>query len=534
MRPRVEMDRLKELVRLHRMGVQAREAARLLRMSPNTERAYRKALMAADLWDGAVDALPELEVLKGAVRAQHPEKTPPQQVSSVEEWEQQIAALEAKGVGPRAILDGLQLEDARFREFGGSLSAVKRVCARLKKARGPCAEDVAIPVETRPGEVAQVDFGAIGRRFDPRTRTMRQAFVFVMVLGHSRHMVARIVFDQKASTWVQLHVEAFEELGGVPAVIVPDNLKAAVVRAGFGVGGETALNRSYRELARHYHFKVDPAPPYQPKKKGKVESGAKYVKGNFFRGRDEPDVEVLRPALARWLSEVAGQRIHGTTRRRPLEVFVEEEAPALLPLPVKPYRPVVWKDATVHRDSHVEFDRRLYSVPWTLVGRRVWLQASGDTLIVFADDERVATHSLRGRGLRSTTEAHLPEHRAPLRQRSREWWEEKAARIGPETARYVRDVFDSDDVLSQLRPVQAIVMHLEKFPVERAENASRRARHFGCFDYRGLKSILVQGLDLAPLPAAAETQEGALPERFRFARSAAELLQHWSPKNEPN
>ncbi len=99
---------------------------------------------------------------------------------------------------------------------------------------------------------------------------MRQAYVFVMVLGHSRHMVARLVFDQKVATWLQLHVEAFEELGGVPEVVVPDNLKTAVVRAAFGVGGATALNRSYRELARHYGFKVDPAPIYQPKKKGKV------------------------------------------------------------------------------------------------------------------------------------------------------------------------------------------------------------------------------------------------------------------------
>lgn len=222
MRPRVEMDRLKELVRLHRMGVSDREAARLLQMSPNTKRAYRRTLETAGLWDGPVEELPELEVLKAAVLAQLPSKRPPQHVSSLEEWTSEIAALEAKGVGPRATYDRLRAENGRFRESKGSLSAVKRLCSRLKRERGVLAEDVAIPVVTKPGEVAQVDFGAIGKRFDPVARTLRQAFVFVMVLGHSRHMVARIVFDQKVSTWIQLHVEAFDELGGVPEVIVPD------------------------------------------------------------------------------------------------------------------------------------------------------------------------------------------------------------------------------------------------------------------------------------------------------------------------
>ena len=104
-----------------------------------------------------------------------------------------------------------------------------------------------------------------------------------MVLGYSRHMVARLVFDQSSETWQRLHIEAFAELGGVVETVVPDNLKAAVIRASFGVDPEPDdLNRSYREIARHYGFKVNPTPPRDPGEKGKVESGVKYVKGNFF------------------------------------------------------------------------------------------------------------------------------------------------------------------------------------------------------------------------------------------------------------
>ncbi len=484
MQRRVDMDRLQELVRLHRMGTGDREVARLLGMSPNTERAYRLALEAAGLLSGLPD-LPTLEKLKAAVEERLPRKLPPQQVLSLEPWLARIEEAWKKGAGPRAIYDELRLQDQGFVEARATLSAVKRVCARLKRARGVQPEDVAIPVETRPGEVAQVDFGYIGRLYDPRARVMRKAWVFVMVLGYSRHLFARIVFDQTTETWLRLHVEAFEELGGVVEVVVPDNLKAAVIRAAFGVDGPTALNRSYRELARHCGFKVDPTPVYDPGKKGKVEAGVKYVKRNFMRSRAGGDADLVAVELQRWVYEIAGTREHGTTHRRPLEVFRELEQAVLRPLPPRRFEPVVWKEATVHRDSHVVFDRRLYSVPWRLIGRVVWVRATASTVAIFWDDARVATHDRRGPGHRSTVDAHLPEHRADLRHRSRGYWEERADRVGPDTGRFVREVFDSDDVLYLLRTVQAIVTHLERFPRERAEAASRRTSHFGTLQLPG-------------------------------------------------
>jgi hypothetical protein len=193
----------------------------------------------------------------------------------------------------------------------------------------------------------------------------------------------------------------------------------------------------------------------------------------------------------------------------------------------------VWKEARVHQDSHVVFERRLYSVPWRLIGQRVWVRASAGSVTVFHDDARVATHDRRGPGHRSTNDAHLPEHRADLRHRSRAYWEERGDRIGPETGRLVREVFDSDDVLSMLRTVQAIVGHLERHPRERAEGASRRASHFGIRSYQGVKNILVRALDLEPLPAGAALP-GSPQESFRYARSAAELLHGKDTIHEPN
>ena len=234
--------------------------------------------------EGDADAISELGALKAAVLEHRPPKPVPQQISSVKTWADEIAQMAARNAGPRAIYDKLRLDHD---DFNGSLSAIKRYCLRLKRERGVQAEDVAIKVETDPGQVAQVDFGYVGKLYDPSEGLLRKAWVFVMVLGFSRHMFARVVFDQRVETWLRLHIEAFTVIGGVVETVVPDNLKAAVIRAAFGLTDNPALNRSYRELARHYKFKVDPTPAYDPKKKGKVESGVKYVKNNFFKPRKE-------------------------------------------------------------------------------------------------------------------------------------------------------------------------------------------------------------------------------------------------------
>lgn len=515
------MDRLRELVRLHRKGSSAREVVRLLRMGPGTERQYRLALARAGLLEGAPDELPELEVLKAAVLAELPPKPAPQHASSVEEWRPEIEALLDKGLEARATHDRLRSETKDSdKPFLGSYSAVKRIYRQIKRARGVRPEDVAIPVDTAPGKVAQVDFGYAGLFYDPALGVMRKTWVFVMVLCHSRQMYVQLVFDQKVETWLRLHEEAFRELGGVVEVVVPDNLKSAVIRAAFGIDDRKELNRSYRELAEYYDFKIDPTPPRSPKKKGKVESSVKYVKNNGLKGRQERPIDQGRAELAHWNREVASVRIHGTTGRRPIDMFEQEERAALRPLPARPYELVIWKKAKVHTDCHVAFGPRLYSVPWQLFDQEVWIRAAGKSVLIYHQDERVATHERYG-PRRSTIESHLPEGRRDLRHRGREFWEERAGRIGPETLAHVREVFDQDEVLSQLRKVQAIVTHLEKFPRERAEAASRRARHFGNRTYQGVKQILARALDLEPLPEAAPTPSLPAP---RFARRSIDFL----------
>jgi hypothetical protein len=170
-------------------------------------------------------------------------------MSTAEPMRDKIVELAEKGLKARAIFDRLRLEDPAF---SASYWAVRGVWRRWHKERGVRAEDVAIPVETGPGEIAQVDFGYVGKLRDAASGVLRKAWVFVMVLAFSRRLVTRVVF----------------------------------------------------ELARHYGIKIDPAPIYAPKKKGKVESSVKYVKANFFAGRDGDDADDTRRELQRWTDEI--------------------------------------------------------------------------------------------------------------------------------------------------------------------------------------------------------------------------------------
>lgn len=476
-------------------------------MGPNTIRKYQSLLSRSGLLDGRPEELPPPEVVRSALTAAIPSTVAvPMRASSLEPRRQAIEGLLTKGLGARAVYDRLRTTTLDGGGFTASYSAVKRFCGRIRRSASTGAEEVAIPVESAPGECAQVDFGYAGRLYDPESGRLRRAWVWVMLLCHSRRMVVRLVFDQRVETWLALHVQAFAELGGVVAVVRPDNLRRAVLRATFGAGGECELNRSYRELARHYGFVVDPAPPGDPKKRGKVEAAVKYLRNNPLKGRDGEPIDLVQADLLRWNEEVASMRIHGTTRQRPREVFERVERDALRPLPASPCELAVWKKARVHPDCHIAFRDRLYSVPWPHVGAEVWLRATASEVEAFHDDRLVAVHSRRG-PRRSTIEAHLPPDRRDYRHRGRSFWLDRAARIGPESHALVREVFDREDGLSHLRSAQAIVKHLEAHPRDRAEAASQQARLLGERSYGAIKAILNRGLDLGQYRHSSRTHE---------------------------
>jgi len=152
-----------------------------------------------------------------------------------------------------------------------------------------------------------------------------------MTLSWSRHQYVEFVFDQEVATWLRCHRHAFEYFGGVPGRMVVDNLKAAIVRVAFH---DPVVQRAYRECAEHYGFLIAPCRPATPQHKGKVEQGGgHYLKRNFLAGRTLPARPAANALVLTWCRETAGQRIHDTTKERPLERFEQVERAALQPLP---------------------------------------------------------------------------------------------------------------------------------------------------------------------------------------------------------
>jgi transposase len=511
------MHDLQELVRLHRLRTPVREASTALRMSRNTHKAYSEKLGAAGLLDGAVDDLPSLEVLAAAV----PQRLPRQQVSSAEPWADRVAELVGTGHEPSAIFQRLTTEKP---DFAASYDAVKRLCRRLRKGRPVRPDDVAIRVETPAGEVAQIDFGYVGEVVDPTTGAARRAWVFVMVLGYSRHLFARVVFDQSEKTWLDCHVRAFAWFGGAPRTLVPDNLKAAVVRAAFGADDDPEAQRDYRELARFYGCRIDPTPPRSPEKKGKVESGVHYVCRYLATRRPDADVDEVNADLERWNLDIAAQRVHGTTRRVPMRVFEEEERARLLGLPPTRYEVVTWRRTKVQQDTHVLFERRWYSVPWEHLGKEAWVRATPSQVEVFVEDRKVTAHARTGPGVRSTIPHHLPEHRRELAERSPEVWRERAAAMGPEVAAWVEEQLTGDAAVSALRRVQAAVLFLEDLPSGRADSVCRRARAYGLTRLAELRNVVGRRLDLADLPDEVAAPAPGMAGSPQYARAIGEMF----------
>jgi transposase len=264
-------------------------------------------------------------------------------VSSLEEQRERITKWTQAGISGTAIHAAL----ARQHGFEGSYSAVRRILQSIHAAEPPAA---AMILSFAPGEAAQVDFGAGPAITDAISGITTKTWFFVMTLCYSRHQYAEIVRDQTVATWLGCHRRAFEWFNGVVARVIIDNPKCAITRA---CTHDPEVQRAYAECAEAYSFRIDPCPPRDPAKKGVVEAGVKYVKSNFLPLREFRSIEHANEQLRHWVMQEAGNRIHGTTRERPLTRFAEVERAVLKPLPDVPPQLAEWAKVVVHRDTHV-------------------------------------------------------------------------------------------------------------------------------------------------------------------------------------
>jgi len=485
---RLTVRKINEVLRLHASGQGIRAIARSLQASPSTIGDYvRRAEVAGIGWplpEGMSEAELESQLF--------PPPKPSSEMRPLPDFAQFQQELRRKGV-TLALLwqeykaahpDGLQYSQVceRFRAWQNKLGVVMRQTHRV-------------------GEKLFVDYA--GQRVSivsPSTGEVREAEVFVAVLGASNYTFAEATWSQSLPDWIGSHVRAFAFFGGVPEIVVPDNLRAGVSAAH---RYEPDINPTYQELASHYGVAVIPARVRKPRDKAKVEAGVQLVerwilaalRKQIFFSLTELNL-AIRELLTR-LNARPFKKLPGSRRSS----FETLEKPALRALPAQPYTFAEWRKVRVHLDYHVELAGHYYSVPYALAKTQLDARLTATTVELFHKGQRVAAHvrsELKGR---HTT---LAEHMPPAHREYGQWtpqrliaWGEK---LGPGTGAFVTALIESRPHPQQgVRSALGVLRLAKAYGDDRLEAACQRALTLGARSYRSLASMLQHGLDRKPL-----------------------------------
>jgi len=358
------------------------------------------------------------------------------------------------------------------------------------------------------GEKLLVDYaGQTVPVVDRHTGEVRQAQIFVAVLGASNYTYVEATWTQGLPDWIGSHRRCLEFLGGVPALIIPDNIKSGVTSPCFY---DPDLNHTYQKLAEHYGAAVLPARIRRPRDKAKAEAGVQGAERWILarlRHRRFFSLGELNEALRELLAEYNRrpfQKLEGCRE----SLFLALDQPALRPLPAQPYEYQEWKKARVSIDYHVEVDRHYYSVPYQILGAQVEVCLTAHTVEILHKGTRVASH-LRSfvRGGHTTVLAHMPRHHREYVDWSPARLVRWAQQTGPATAQVVAQI-----LASRPHPVQGYraglgVLRLGKqHGPQRLEAACARALALNALSYKSIKSILKHGLESQPLPTATAPQ----------------------------
>ena len=488
----IAMFEIKEILRLHySAGHTQREISRATGVSQSAiQRLLGRAGQAGLGWPLAAPAPSDAELY-----AQLYPKAAPPRYSQPDFARVQAQLRRYKHV----TLEQLWGEYREQSEPGQSYS-YSQFCARYKHWRQSQAQEVVLVQDHVAGEKLFIDYAG-------ETATVHEAGgsweaqIFVATLGASAYSYVEASRGQDSANFLAAHVRAFRFFQGVPRMLVPDNLKAAVEHAD---RYEPSINRSYAELAQHYATAVVPARPRKPRDKAVVEGAVLGV-----------ERQLLTPLLRQQrrcsslgeLNEVlwAGLEAYNAKpfQKRPgsrQSVFASVEQAALGALPERDYEYAEWLHATVNIDHHVSVQQWHYSAPWQLLRQQVDVRLSAHSVELLHAGQRVALHRRsHGQGGYTTSAEHRPkghrEHLAWPPERLLEW----AGKAGPQTARLVRELMASKPHASEAyRPCLGIIRLGKRYGTQRLEAAATRALAHGGSSYKCVKQILQRGLDQQP------------------------------------
>jgi transposase len=377
--------------------------------------------------------------------------------------------------------------------------------------------DLVMRQEHKAGEKVFIDWaGDTIPVIEQETGEIRPCYLFLGVLGASNYTFAEPAFRQDTATFLACHVHMFEFFGGVPELLVPDNLKTGVTSPCYY---EPDLNPAYSALAEHYGCCVLPTRPGRPRDKAKVEAGVLHGERRILAGlrnRQFFNLEEVREAVAAELmklNERPFQKLPGSRK----SIFTAEEQPMLRPLPERPYEHRDRKRARVHIDYHVELFGHYYSVPYGFARSEVEIRYTPTVVELFHQGVRIASHVRNDTKGRASTN---PEHMPPRHRHYLEWTPERfqswARKIGPETETLIIAVMARyRHPALAYRSCLGILRLSERYGAARLEAAAERTLRFGGASYKNVSHILKSGLDQKPWPGPTSVPEPLFHENLR-------------------
>lgn len=387
--------------------------------------------------------------------------------------------LEKENLNGLRVYEKLQGEGVKV-----GYSTVKNYIARIKKR-----QNIFVRIHSKAGEEAQVDFGYAGLTTTKEGKKKR-TWVFNMRLSYSRMDYYEKVYDQRVETFIRCHINAFKYFGGVPEYVKIDNLKAAILEANFYA---PIYQEMYKMFAEYYGFKSIPCRVRKPNDKGKVESGIKYVKNNFFLGREFKNGDDLDWQLKNWLNNKCNERVHGTTRKIPFEVFEQEEKSKLKELPIEEFKMSEVGIRKVYHDCHIYVGYNYYSVPFEYVGKEVNIEITDKLLKVFYRNKEIAVHPKQeGRGNFCTNESHYPKYKMYSSTEYQEIYQAKMADIGPYSEQLFFVVV-KEHPQDWGRTIKGILSLVKEYGKKVVELSCKRAICYQVHDYRIIKNICYRG-----------------------------------------
>jgi transposase len=370
--------------------------------------------------------------------------------------------------------------------------------------------DVTVRVaDGEPGVECQVDFGRMGLLFDPVAGRRRVVWALIFTACYSRHCFVWLTFQQRLVDVIEGFDAAWVFFGGVFRVVIPDCMKAIVVEAD---DVSPRLNEGFVEYAQSRGFVVDAARVRHPRDKARVERTVSYVRSSFFAGEEFDGLADAQRRAEQWCRTTAGLRVHGTTCRRPVEVFTAEEARRLLPAPLLPYDLPVYARPKVARDHHVEVAKAIYSVPGHLIGHHVEARADARLVKIFWRGGLIKIHPRQPPGGRHTDPDDLPAGRDVYALRDLDYLRRQAQLVGPSVGVYARRLLDVDLPWTRMRQVYRLLGLARRFGDRRVEAACAQALALDVVDVSVITRLLERAREHADPPTTPQAPQ--LPLRF--------------------